>query len=80
MKYSYKLEFKEAPDYEKLKFMFKKILLERDYIPDNKFDWSLGPGETFQRVDQDKNHSSISSCELKSEEAILKENIIDSDK
>lgn len=42
--------------------MLKKILLEIDYFPDQKFDWSLKPGENFVKVDRDDNHSSISSC------------------
>lgn len=52
LKYSYRLEFEERPDYEKMKFLLKKILLERDYLPDNKFDWSLGPGQSFPKVNK----------------------------
>ena len=63
-----------------MKFMLKKILLERDYVPDNKFDWSLGHGQTFPKVDKHDRHSSISSCGLNSEEANMNENPFDSNK
>ena len=75
LKYAYRLEFEERPDYEKMKFMLKKILLERSFIPDNKFDWSLGPGQSFQRINKQSRHSSISSCDLKSQEANLQEDL-----
>ena len=42
LKYSYKLDYEERPDYKKIKFILEKILLEKNYIPDAKFDWSLG--------------------------------------
>ena len=29
--YAYELEFKERPNYEKMKFLLKKILMDRDY-------------------------------------------------
>ena len=44
IKYAYSLSFEEKPNYEKIKFMLKKILLDRNYLPENKFDWSLAPG------------------------------------
>ena len=55
--------------------MIKKILIERDFIPDNKFDWSLCPGETFKKIDTNDNHSSMSSCGIKSNEETCHENI-----
>ena len=64
LKYAYRLRYTERPDYDKIKFMFMKILLDKDYLPDNKFDWSLKPGESFQKVDRNDNHSSISSCSI----------------
>jgi len=30
-----------------MKFLFSRILLERDYIPETRFDWSLRHGEMF---------------------------------
>lgn len=48
LKYSYGLGYDEKPDYEKMRFMIKKILLENGYLPDNKFDWSLNNGEKFK--------------------------------
>lgn len=41
LKYTYRLKFNERPNYSKLKFMLKNILIEREFVPDNKFDWSL---------------------------------------
>ena len=79
LKYAYKLEFSDTPDYNKLIFMLKKLLLERDYLPDNKFDWSLGPEDIFKRVDHDNIHSSISSCDIKSNEAIDNDDSINDD-
>jgi hypothetical protein len=75
LKYSYKLTYEERPNYEKLRFMIKKILIERDFIPDNKFDWSLCPGENFKKIDNNDNHSSMSSCDIKSTEEACIENI-----
>lgn len=68
--YAYSLEFTDRPDYEKMKFMLKKILMDRDYVPERKFDWSLRPGEHFGRVDQNDKHSSISSCCISSYEEV----------
>ncbi len=39
--YAYSLEYDERPDYNRLKFMMKKIMLDREYIPNNRFDWSM---------------------------------------
>ena len=41
LSHAYDLEFKEKPDYERLKFMFRKVLMDKDYLPDRIFDWSL---------------------------------------
>ena len=41
LEYAYNLEFEEEPDYEKLKFMLKKMLLDENMNPINKFDWSF---------------------------------------
>ena len=41
LEYAYNLEFEEEPEYEKLKFMLKKILLDENMIPIDKFDWSF---------------------------------------
>lgn len=65
---AYELDFKEKPDYERLKFMFRKILMDRDYLPDRKFDWSLRQGQNFKKVSPNSRHSSISSCDLSSED------------
>ena len=70
LKYSYNLEYAERPNYNYLRFMLKKILLDLDYIPDNTFDWSLFPGKSFPKVDPDDRHSSISSCGINSSEDI----------
>ena len=31
--YAYNLEYEERPDYNRLRFMYKKILLDKDFIP-----------------------------------------------
>ena len=36
----YSLEFKEKPDYAKLRFLLTKVLLDQDLAPSNKFDWN----------------------------------------
>ena len=74
------MEFDEKPEYEKMKFMLKKILIEKNFIPDNKFDWSLGPGQSFRRVNNESRHSSISSCDLNSDEANFDEDISNREK
>lgn len=47
LKYAYELEFDEKPDYSKLRHIFVKILLERNQIPDNVFDWNLNENVSF---------------------------------
>jgi len=49
LKYSYKLRFEERPNYDKMRFMIKSILLQKDFLPDNRFDWSLRDGENFKK-------------------------------
>ena len=73
LKYAYKLGYTERPDYDKIKFMLVKILLSKNYIPDNKFDWSLGQGECFARFDDNFDHSSISSCDIGEHEQVESE-------
>ena len=68
MRYAYDLEFDERPDYERIKFMLRKILIKRDFVPDRVFDWSLRSGMQFARINHNENHSSISSCDIKSRE------------
>ena len=83
VKYAYALNFDEKPDYERIKFMFRKILIKRDFLPDRIFDWSLRSGMQFSRLNHNENHSSISSCSIGSREnteegnafEILRENI-----
>ena len=47
----YALKFKDRPEYQKLAFMFKKILLDMHYLPVAIFDWSLTHGDEYQRID-----------------------------
>jgi len=35
----YNLKFDEEPDYKYLKFLFQRNLMDKDMIPDWKFDW-----------------------------------------
>jgi hypothetical protein len=41
LNYAYNLEFEEKPDYARLKFMLQKIMLDKEYIPNKIFDWSM---------------------------------------
>jgi hypothetical protein len=69
LNYAYNLEFDERPDYARLKFMMQKIMLDKEYIPLQRFDWSMQHREPQQRCNPNSRHSSISSCNIKSEEA-----------
>jgi hypothetical protein len=68
LKYSYSLEYKKRPDYSYIRWLLKKILLDRNYVPDCQYDWSLAPGMSFQMVDPTDKHSSISSQGIGSDE------------
>ena len=57
--YAYKLKFDEIPDYQKLRFMVKLVLIEQGFVPDNIFDWNLKGGITYKKFDE---ASDISSC------------------
>ena len=35
----FNLKFDEKPDYDKLKFMLIKVLLDSNETPDKKYDW-----------------------------------------
>ena len=35
----YKLGFDEKPNYNQLKFMFQKNLMDKDLVPDKEYDW-----------------------------------------
>jgi hypothetical protein len=50
-----------------LKFMFRKILLDKECIPDNVMDWSINK-KWIKRNNKNYAHSSISSCDLNTEE------------
>ena len=39
IKLVYDLKFEQKPDYDKLKFMLTKILLDSNKIPDKQYDW-----------------------------------------
>jgi hypothetical protein len=60
--------------------MIKKILIERNFVPDNKFDWSLFAGDVFKKFDPNDNHSSFSSCNIQSDEEVDNECIRPFDK
>ena len=76
LSYAYDLQFEERPDYERLKFMFRKVLMDKDYLPDKIFDWSLRQGQTFNKINRDENHSSISSCDMRSYDDVVDLNAI----
>jgi len=44
LSYAYDLEYDEQPDYGRVKFYFQKILMDEDFYPDKKFDWSQDLG------------------------------------
>ena len=60
--YVYKLNFKDEPNYDKMKFLLEKELLEMNYVPGPYFDWCLQPGQDYQQ--NVSCHSSISSCNM----------------
>jgi len=80
LEYSYNLSYADKPEYNKIKFMLQSILIGKGYIPDLTYDWSLNPGEKFKRVIENDNHSSISSCEIKSNEGTSTENMTINDR
>ena len=38
--YAYSLSFEEEPNYSKIRFLMTKVLLEKDVVPSNDFDWN----------------------------------------
>ena len=76
LEYAYDLDFDEKPDYERLKFLFKKILIEKDYPPTVGFEWSLRQGVSFDKINPDDNNSNISSCDIKSCEEAFDESSV----
>ena len=69
LSYAYELQYDEEPDYLKMKFLFKKILMDRHMSVEVNFDWTLRAGEEFKMQDPDDDHSSISSCDILSQES-----------
>jgi len=45
-------------------------MIKKKYVPDGKYDWSLELYEKYKRVDDDIDHSSISSCDITPNERI----------
>ena len=72
----YALRFKERPDYKKMVYMFKKILLDMNFLPTTVFDWSLKDGQDYPRINSNSRHSSISSCSISSLESEEKHHIV----
>ena len=50
LNYAYSIEFLEKPDYNKLRYLLKKILLDIDQVPSPNFVWSIKAYHPFQRV------------------------------
>jgi len=44
MTYAYGLEYEERPNYERMKFLCKKVIMDKGYVVDQMFDWSLRHG------------------------------------
>jgi hypothetical protein len=38
--YAYSLKYDERPDYGRVSFNFEKILMDKNFYPDKKFEWS----------------------------------------
>ena len=45
-------------------FLLEKVLLDRQLLPGNQFDWSMAPGQLFRR--ENMHEMSISSCDIRS--------------
>ena len=63
----FKLEFAEAPNYGKFKFLLAKTLLGQDVAPDSIFDWSKLPPVVLEhhesQQNQDESNQSIESID-----------------
>jgi hypothetical protein len=55
--------------------MLKKILLNREFVPNNHFDWSLNPGDNLNFNERNQNNLSMSSCGIPDEEQPWNENV-----
>ena len=80
LKYTYSLEYDDKPDYEYIRFMFTKIILDHGFLPDQKFDWSFEDGGDYQMIDDEDRHSSISSCDVSENEDPDNEEMIPGDR
>ena len=38
--YAYSLSYEDAPDYNQIRFLFTKNLLDKNIIPTNDYDWN----------------------------------------
>ena len=48
LSYAYELSYEEEPDYHKIKFLFKKILMDSRMPVEVNFDWALRAGEELK--------------------------------
>ena len=76
LEYAYKLGFDERPDYTRMKFMFRKILMEKDYKPIVGYEWSLRQGENFEKINPNNRFSDISSCDINSNEEVYDDDAV----
>lgn len=51
--------------------MLKKVLMDRDLVVEQRFDWSLRHGEVFQKLDPTDKHSSMSSCDIDESQQVV---------
>lgn len=58
-KYIYQLNFKEKPDYQKMRFLLEKVLLDIDIVPGKYLDWTTEASESSQSLE-----SKESSCDM----------------
>ena len=47
LRYAYKLGYTEQPDYGRMRFMMQSILIDKKYVPDQQFDWSLNQDQIY---------------------------------
>jgi hypothetical protein len=85
LRYSYKLEYEQRPDYNKLRFMLKKVLMNKDVVPKNHFDWSVNQGNEDQgrkpkKSRKQRSNFSISSCDIGEHEQPWPENLMADDR
>ena len=58
-------EFTEKPNYNKLRFLLEKNLLDHEIIPDNNFDWNTNENECVDHMKRKQEEAKHISAESK---------------